>query len=217
MVDVHGADREGVMRMILAIRETGVTDARVLAAIENTPRNLFVPDAFRSRTWDDAALPIGRHQTVSQPSVVAKMTEALEITDRMKVLEIGTGSGYQACVLAPLCRRLYTIERHAPLLKDAEARFNDMRITNVTFKAGDGSAGWPEQAPFERIICTAAAADVPPLLIEQLAVGGIMVVPIGFDADDQRLFRYTKTEDDVTTEDLGPIRFVPMIEGLAES
>ena len=216
MADEIGVDREGVMRMILAIREAGVMDARVLAAIERTPRNLFVPDAFRSRTWDDAALPIGRHQTVSQPSVVAKMTEALQVTDRMKVLEIGTGSGYQACVLAPLCRRLYTVERHAPLLKDAEARFADMRITNVTYKAGDGSAGWPEQAPFERIICTAAAADVPPLLIEQLAVGGIMVVPIGFDADDQRLFRYTKTEDDVTTEDLGPIRFVPMIEGLAE-
>lgn len=210
------ANREGMMRMILAIRESGVTDSRVLGAIESVPRDHFVPDPFKARTWDDAALPIGRHQTVSQPSVVARMTEALNVNDRMKVLEIGTGSGYQACVLAPLCRRLYTIERHAPLLKDAEARFDELRITNVTYKAGDGSAGWPEQAPFERIICTAAAADVPPMLIEQLAVGGIMVVPIGFDADDQRLFRYTKTEDDVLTEDLGPIRFVPMIEGLAE-
>ncbi|MHC8509299.1 MAG: protein-L-isoaspartate(D-aspartate) O-methyltransferase [Rhodospirillales bacterium] len=210
------ARREGMMRLVLAAREAGVTDARVLAAMEAAPRDVFVPGPFQSRAWHDAALPIGRHQTISQPSLVARMTEALDVTERMKVLEIGTGSGYQTCVLARLCRRVYTVERHASLQKDAEARLAGLGVLNITFKCGDGSEGWPEQAPFERILCTAAAVDPPPLLIEQLAEGGAMIAPVGFEDDVQSLMRFVKTGGNVEAEELGLVRFVPMIEGTAE-
>ena len=178
------------------------------------PRDLFVPEAFKDKAYDNVSLPIGCHQTVSQPLVVALMTQALEVGERMKVLEIGTGSGYQAAVLARLCRRLYTVERHADLLKEAEERFARLRLTNITTQARDGSAGWTEQAPFERIMVTAAAADVPPVLVDQLAVGGVMVVPIGLDDNDQRLVRVCRTADGVETEDMGPVRFVPLVAGM---
>jgi protein-L-isoaspartate(D-aspartate) O-methyltransferase len=143
------------------------------------------------------------------------MTEALEITDRMKVLEIGTGSGYQAAVLAQLCRRLYSIERHSALLQGAEDRFQELGLVNITTQAGDGSLGWPKQAPFERIMVTAAAADVPDALLGQLAEGGIMIVPVGLDENDQHLLKLRRGEDGIETEELGPTRFVPLIAGLA--
>ncbi len=168
-------------RLILDLRREGVTDAGVLGAIEATPRETFVAEPFKGRAHEDVALPIGHHQTLSQPCVVGRMTQALDVTDRMKVVEIGTGSGYQAAILARLCRRLYTIERHPALLAKAEDRFKTLGLVNITTLSGDGSLGWPEQAPFERIMVTAAAADVPEILLGQLGEGGIMIVPVGLD------------------------------------
>ena len=201
--------------MMQDLRQAGVADGGVLAAMEATPRELFLTDHFKAQAYEDATLPIGYQQTLSAPAVVAKMTEALEITDRMKVLEIGTGSGYQAAVLAQLCRRLYSIERHPALLQDAEDRFQKLGLVNITTQAGDGSLGWPEQAPFERIMVTAAAADVPDALLGQLAEGGIMIVPVGLDENDQYLLKLRRGEDGIETEELGPTRFVPLIAGLA--
>ncbi len=203
-----------IARLILEVRQCGITEPRVLAAMESIPRELFVPRPFQDRAFENVALPIGRHQTVSQPAVVGRMTEALELGDRMKVLEIGTGSGYQAAILSRLCRRLYTLERHAPLLEEAEKRFAKLRLSNVTSVLGDGSLGWPEQAPFDRIMMTAAALDIPSQLVDQLAIGGIMVLPVGLDDDDQRLIKLIRHEDGAETEDLGPVRFVPLLAGV---
>ena len=206
-----------VIRLLMELRRLGVTDTPTLAAIEKVPRDLFVAPPFLDQAYENRALPIGRGQTVSQPLVVGLMTQALEVGDRMKVLEIGTGSGYQAAILAQLCRRLYTIERHKPLLKEAEERFKRLRIHNITAKVGDGSRGWHEQAPFERIMVTAAAHDIPPILVEQLAVGGIMVLPLGdAHALEQDLIKITKTGDGLHIDHLGPVRFVPLVEGIAE-
>ena len=207
-----------ILRLLMELRRLGVTDTPTLAAIERVPRDLFVVAPFQDQAYENRALPIGRGQTVSQPLVVGLMTQALQVGDRMKVLEIGTGSGYQAAVLAQLCRRLYTIERHKPLLKQAEERFKHLRIHNITSRFGDGSRGWPEQAPFERIMVTAAAHDIPPVLVDQLAVGGIMVLPLGDShGQDQDLLKITKLADgDLHIDNLGPVRFVPLLEGVEE-
>ncbi len=199
------------IRLIMALRRAGVTDTRVLAAIEKIPRELFVPDAFRDKVYENTALPIGCHQTLTAPVVVGLMTQALEIGERMRVLEIGTGSGYHAAVLAKLCRRVYTVERYRDLLLEAEQRFAKLGLGNITSRAGDGTLGWREQAPFERIIVTAAAHDVPPVLAEQLAQGGLMVVPVDHGPGDQRLLRVRRGECGLETEDLGEIRFVPLV------
>ena len=207
------APNPGMMQLVLELRQNGIADP-IITAMERVPREMFVAQAFQDRAFENAALPIGHHQTISQPLVVAMMTEALALNDRCKVLEIGTGSGYQAAVLAPLCRRLYTVERHKPLLVEAEKRFQQLNIHNITTRFGDGSKGWPEQVPFDRIIVTAAAIDIPPILVDQLAVGGIMVVPIGDDHHDQRLVKVTKlSEDDTEITDLGWVRFVPFVQG----
>ena len=145
------------MQLVLELLQNGITDEKVVKVMESLPRDLFVPQTFQKSAYENLALPIGYHQTISQPHVVALMTQSLELTDRCKVLEIGTGSGYQAAVLSPLCRRLYTIERHKGLLVEAEKRFATLRLHNITTKFGDGSKGWVEQAPFDRIIVTAAA------------------------------------------------------------
>lgn len=206
-----------VIRLLMDLRGQGITDTRVLGAIERVPRDLFVADLFLNHAYENSALPIDCGQTISQPLVVALMTQALEVTDRTKVLEIGTGSGYQAAVLARLCRRVYTIERHKPLLKKAEERFRAMRIHNITAKVGDGSRGWPEQAPFERIMVTAAAHDIPPILVNQLKVGGIMVLPVGdVGTGQQDLIRVVRLDQGVDIHNLGPVRFVPLVEGVAE-
>lgn len=203
-----------VIRLLMELRRQGISDTRTLGAIERVPRDVFVAEPFLDQAYENTALPIACGQTVSQPLVVAMMTQALAVNDRMKVLEVGTGSGYQAAVLAQLCRRVYTIERHKPLLRQAEERFKRLRIHNITSKIGDGSRGWPEQAPFERIMVTAAAHDIPPALVEQLAIGGIMVLPMGdFDQD---LIKVTKTEHGLDIEHLGGVRFVPLVEGVAE-
>ena len=193
------------------LRRGGVTDTRVLGAIERVPRELFTPEAFRDQAYENTTLPIGCHQTMSAPLVVGQMTQALQVGERMKVLEVGTGSGYQAAVLSRLCRRVYTIERYRDLLEAAEQRFNDLKMTNLTFMVGDGTLGWPEQAPFERIIVTAAATDVPPILADQLSVGGIMIVPIDDGTGEPRLLRVERTNEGLDTDDLGEIRFVPLI------
>lgn len=199
------------IRLIMDLRRAGVTDTVVSAAVERVPRHLFVPQTFAEKAYENTALPIGCHQTLSAPIVVARMTQALELSDRMKVLEVGTGSGYQAAVLSRLCRRVYTVERYAELLREAEARFAILGLTNITTRPGDGTLGWPQAAPFERIIVTAAAYDVPPVLARQLADGGIMVVPIDDGTGSQRLLRVRRTPDGLDTEDLGPMRFVPLI------
>jgi protein-L-isoaspartate(D-aspartate) O-methyltransferase len=200
-----------IIRLILELRRGGVTDTRVCAAIERVPRDLFVSKPFEDKAYENTAVPIGRHQTMSAPIIVGLMTQALEVGERMMVLEIGTGSGYQACVLAKLCRRVYTIERYRELLAEAEGRFAHLKLSNITAKAGDGTFGWPEHAPFERILVTAAADDVPPLLADQLAPGGVMVVPVEIGPGEQRLLRVRRTPQGLETEDLGEIRFVPLI------
>jgi protein-L-isoaspartate(D-aspartate) O-methyltransferase len=200
------------IRLIMQLRRSGVTDTAVLAVIERLPRELFVPRSFLDQAYEDMALPIGSGQTISQPLVVAMMTQALELHDRLKVLEIGTGSGYQAAVLSRLVRRVYTIERHRPLLRDAEARFHQLGLHNITTRAGDGTKGWPEQAPFDRILVTAAAdGDIPKTLMDQLALGGVMVVPLGNDRRDQRVYRIRRTETGLQREELWPVRFVPLL------
>ena len=207
------------IRLLMSLRRSGVTDTKVLAAIERVPREVFVPPSFLDQAYEDMALPIGMGQTISQPLVVALMTQALEVGDRHKVLEIGTGSGYQGAVLAKLCRRLYTIERHKELLEMALRRFADLRIHNVTALCGDGTKGWPEQAPFDRIIVTAAhtGETAPPALIDQLGVGGVMVIPMGDDNRSQRVVRFRRLETGLVREDLWPVRFVPLLPGTPDS
>lgn len=201
------------IRLILELRRAGVTDTAVCGAIERIPRELFAPNEFQDKAYENTALPIACHQTMSAPVTVALMTQALEIGERMKVLEVGTGSGYQTVVLSRLCRRVYTIERYRELLQAAEQRFASLKITNITSKVADGTLGWQEQAPFGRIIVTAAAADVPPVLADQLAEGGVMVVPIDDGAGAQTLLRVRRTANGLDTEDLGEMRFVPLIAG----
>ncbi len=205
------------IRVVLALRKAGVADTRVLAAMEEIPRHLFVPDTFLDKAYDDVALPIGHHQTLSQPSVVGIMSEALELGDRMKVLEVGTGSGYQTAVLAQLARRVYTIERHRPLMAKAEEMFSTLRLSNVTTRVGDGTLGWPEQAPFARILVTAAAADVPPVLADQLDEGGVMVVPVGHTEQSQIILRVRRRADRFENEEIRQVRFVPLIPGESPS
>ena len=202
------------VRLIMELRSAGITDARVLGAIERVSREAFLPETFLDRAYDNVALPVGHGQTISQPLVVARMTEALEVGARHKVLEIGTGSGYQAAILAKLCRRVFTIERYRDLLRAAEQRFAALRIHNITSRAGDGNKGWPEQAPFDRIIVTAAASDVPQVLLRSLSDGGIMVIPVGEERRDQRLLRIRRNGEEIETEELGAVRFVPLVAGL---
>jgi len=203
------------IRLIMELRREGISDTRVLAAVERTPRDAFVAAPFKDQAYENVALPISQGQTISQPLVVAYMTQALELGERMKALEIGTGSGYQAAVLARLCRRVYTIERYRSLLDEAEARFRELRLSNVTTRHGDGARGWPELAPFERIIVTAAAEEAPPALLEQLGEGGVMIVPLGARGE-QRIVRLRRTAEGVAREDLLPVRFVPLVEGAAK-
>jgi protein-L-isoaspartate(D-aspartate) O-methyltransferase len=206
------------IRLVMHLRRHGITDTNVLGAIERIPREEFVPELFFDQAYEDRALPIGLGQTISQPLVVATMSQALELNDRMKVLEIGTGSGYQAAILSRLCRRVYSIERHRPLLDIAEQRFKNMQLRNVTTMVGDGMKGWPVQAPFDRIIVTAGAAgEVPRDLLFQLAIGGIMCIPVGPDATAQTLVKYTRVSDtEFTCQELMPVRFVPLLPNVAE-
>lgn len=204
-----------VGRLILALRSQGVTDTKVLNAIQSTPRELFVQDLFLDRAFEDTALPIDCGQTISQPYIVGLMTQALQVEPRHRVLEIGTGSGYQAAVLSPLCRFLYTVERYKPLLEVAEGRFRQLGFTNVFTRLGDGGEGWPEQAPFDRVIVTAAAPGEPKTLLAQLKPNGILVAPVG-KGPVQTLVRYVGDGAGVfKRENLGDVRFVPLLPGIA--
>lgn len=206
------------IRLLMQLRRSGVTDHRVLGAIERVPREAFVPEAFLDQAYEDTALPIGLGQTISQPLIVGLMSQALEVTDLHKVLEVGTGSGYQACILSRLCRRVYTIERHKELLDVAIGRFEALRVRNLTARHGDGMRGWPEQAPFERIIVTAAhrGMEPPPGLTEQLAPGGLLVIPMGDEKRSQRVVRFTAMDNGLKREDLWPVRFVPLLPDLPD-
>lgn len=207
---------EQKMRFLFALRSKGVTDSRVLAAMEAIDRGLFVKGHFADRVYEDMPLPIGCGQTISQPSVVALMTQALDVSPRDKVLEVGTGSGYQAAILSQLARRVYTVDRHRRLVRDADAIFRALDLANITAFAADGSFGLPDQAPFDRIIVTAAAEDPPGPLLAQLRVGGIMVVPVGQSDAVQSLIKVTRHEGGFDYEELRPVRFVPLVEGLGQ-
>jgi protein-L-isoaspartate(D-aspartate) O-methyltransferase len=207
---------ERQMQFVFALRSHGVLDAAVLKAMEATPREAFLEGIFRERAFEDTPLPIACGQTISQPSVVGLMTQALGVGRRHKVLEIGTGSGYQAAVLARLARRVYTVERHRPLAQAARRLFETLGLHTITVVHGDGSLGLPEQAPFDRILVTAAAEDPPGTLLAQLRVGGVMVLPVGQTAAVQTLVKVTRTEDGFDYADLGDVRFVPLVEGVAE-
>ncbi len=202
------------IRLIMELRRQGISDTAVLSAIERIPRERFAPPAFQDQAYENRALPIGHGQTLSQPLVVASMTQALAATKRCKVLEVGTGSGYQCAVLSRLCRRVYTIERHKELLRQAEQLLADLRLYNITTHFGDGSLGWPAQAPFDRIIVTAAADDLPRGLADQLAEGGVMVAPVGRQGRTQVLLRLTRDRNGFTEQELGGVRFVPLVDGL---
>ena len=209
-------DAERKMQFLYALRSKGVMDARVLTAMEKVDRGAFVTGHFADKAYEDMPLPIACGQTISQPSVVGLMTQALNVQPRDKVLEVGTGSGYQAAVLSHLARRVYTIDRHAALTRPAQKLFETLSLTNITVLSGDGSHGLPEQAPFDRIIVTAAAEDPPGPLLAQLRMGGIMVVPVGQSDAVQSLIKVSRTEQGFDYEELLPVRFVPLLEGLGQ-
>ncbi|MYM56016.1 protein-L-isoaspartate(D-aspartate) O-methyltransferase [Thalassovita mangrovi] len=202
------------MQFLFALRSKGVTDQRVLEAMEKIDRGAFIKGLFAERAYEDMPLPIACGQTISQPSVVGLMTQALNVQPRDKVLEVGTGSGYQAAILSQLARRVYTVDRHKRLVLEAREIFAALDLSNITAIAADGSFGLPDQAPFDRIIVTAAAEDPPPPLLAQLKIGGIMVLPVGQSDHVQSLIRVTRTEDGFEYDELRPVRFVPLIEGL---
>lgn len=210
-------DAERTMQFLFALRSKGVTDPRTLGAMEKVDRSIFLnAGVFADKVYDDMPLPIACGQTISQPSVVGLMTQALDVQPRHTVLEVGTGSGYQAVVLSHLARRVYTVERHRRLVREARAIFDRLELTNITAITGDGSHGLPDQAPFDRILVTAAAEDPPGPLLAQLRVGGIMVVPVGQSDAVQSLIKVTRDENGFDYEELLPVRFVPLLEGLGQ-
>lgn len=211
---ITGAERK--MQFLFHLRSNGVTDKRVLEAMERIDRQAFVRGLFAERAYDDTPLPIHCGQTISQPSIVGLMTQALDVQPRDKVLEVGTGSGYQAAILSQLARRVYTIDRHRRLVGDARDVFEALGLTNITPLTGDGSRGLPEQAPFDRILVTAAAEDPPGPLLAELRIGGIMVVPVGQSDAVQHLIKVTRHETGYDYQELRPVRFVPLIEGLGQ-
>ena len=217
MTEATTSEAERKMQFLYALRSKGVMDNRVLTAMEKVDRGAFITGHFEGHAYDDMPLPIACGQTISQPSVVGLMTQALDVRPRDKVLEVGTGSGYQAAILSHLARRVYTVDRHAQLTRPVKQYFEANHISNVTVVTGDGSFGLPEQAPFERIIVTAAAEDPPGPLLAQLQMGGIMVVPVGQSDAVQSLIKVTRTEQGFDYEELLPVRFVPLLEGLGQN
>lgn len=207
---------EQKMQFILSIRSKGVVDNNVLRALETVNREQFLKGLFAQRAYEDTPLPIECGQTISQPSIVGLMTQALRITNRDKILEIGTGSGYQTAILSKLARRIYSVERFKPLYEEARAIFRKLQLNNITSLWGDGSQGVVEQQPFDRIIVTAAAEDPPPTLLNQLKIGGIMIIPVGQSDEIQKLIRVERTEKNFKYEDLCDVRFVPLLEGREE-
>jgi len=207
---------EQKMQFLFAIRSRGVTDKRVLTAMENVDRGLFVKGIFSDRAYEDMPLPIECGQTISQPSVVGIMTQALNVTPRDTVLEVGTGSGYQTVILSQLARRVYTVERYKRLVMSSKLVFEHLKTTNIISLYADGSHGLQDQAPFDKIILTAAAEDPPGPLLAQLKIGGIMVLPVGQSDAVQSLIKVTRSQTCFVYEDIRDVRFVPLVEGLGK-
>jgi protein-L-isoaspartate(D-aspartate) O-methyltransferase len=205
-------------RLVKRLEQSGIKQPEIIERIRNVPRHLFVDEALSSRAYEDNALPIGQGQTISQPFIVALMTQALledegELLPLSKVLEIGTGCGYQTAVLAPFVKQLFSVERVAPLLRETKQRLAELGIGNIRFRHDDGFRGWPGQAPFDGIIVTAAPVKVPEKLLEQLGPGGRLVLPVGPVGGEQILYRITRTANGFEHEKLGAVSFVPMLEG----
>lgn len=211
----HRQSSTGHMEFLLALRQRGISDRSVLRAMDEVPRQRFVEAGFEEAAYADRALPIACGQSISQPFVVAYMTERLELRPHHRVLEIGTGSGYQAAVLAQLAREIVSVERFRTLADRARARLEALAIENVEVVAADGVSGWPDRAPYDRIMVTAAADTVPERLVEQLAEGGIMVLPLGPSDGEQHLIKLTKSETKLSRETLIAVRFVPLLPGRA--
>ena len=201
------------IRLILELRESGISDTHVLSAIEKTPREIFIPDNFRNQANENIALPIGDNQTISQPYIVALMTQSLKLQKKHKVLEIGTGSGYQSSILSLLTRRVYTIERIKSLLAKAETNFKELKLTNIVTKHADGNLGWKEQIPFDRIIFTAAINEISNNFFDHIDDNGIIVAPI-VSSSKQILKKFTKKNDAILTEVLAEVLFVPNLKGV---
>ena len=201
------------IRLTLELRESGITDSRVLSAIETIPREIFIPENFRNQAYENIALPIGDDQTISQPYIVALMTQALELEKNHKVLELGTGSGYQSSILSLLVRRVYTIERIKSLLIKAEEKFEKLKLTNIVTKFADGNLGWKEQIPFDRIIFTAATNKISSNFFNQISNNGIVVAPI-IEGSKQILKKYTKKDNEIIIEKLTSVLFVPNLHGV---
>ncbi len=209
MMDEYQIPRE---RMIALLREHyKIRDAAVLRAMSEVPRHLFVPDALKSQAYKDNALPIASKQTISQPFIVARMTELLELNSQSKVLEIGAGSGYQTAILSRLAGQIYAVERVPILVREAQEKFQRFNIKNVTLACADGSLGWEAHAPFDAILVAAGSPTIPQPLLNQLKIGGRLVLPVGADQKTQKLIRVTRTERNFTTEDFGACAFVPLI------
>ena len=202
------------IRLTLELRESGITNSRVLSAIERIPREIFIPENFRNQAYENIALPIGGDQTISQPYIVALMTQALELEKNHKVLELGTGSGYQSSILSLLVRRVYTIERIKSLLIKAEEKFNELKLTNIVTKFADGNLGWKEQIPFDRIIFTAATNKISSNFFNQISNNGIVVAPI-IEGSKQILKKYTKKDNEIIIEKLINVLFVPNLDGVS--
>jgi protein-L-isoaspartate(D-aspartate) O-methyltransferase len=211
----HADDRVGRMEFILTLRRRGISNAAVLRAMDEVPRDHFVPEKFRDQAYADHALPIACGQTISQPYVVAYMTEHLDVQPVHKVLEVGTGSGYQAAILSRLAREVVTVERYRTLAETARARLAALGMTNVEVLIEDGLAGAAERGPYDRIIVTAAAEEIPEALVAALTEGGVMILPLGPHGGAQDLVKLTKTKDGVAREDLIGVRFVPLLPGKA--
>ena len=201
------------IRLILELREYGISNSNVLSAIEKIPREIFIPENFRNQAYENIALPIGEEQTISQPYIVALMTQSLELEKKHKVLELGTGSGYQSSILSILARRVYTIERIKSLLIRAEEKFKKLKLTNIVTKFGDGNLGWKEQIPFDRIIFTAATKNISKLFIDHLSENGIIVAPL-IDGSKQVLKKFTKINNKIKVENLSEVSFVPNLSGI---
>ena len=201
------------MQFLFSLRKAGIVDRQVLQAMERVDRKNFVNGVFSEKAYDDTPLPIACGQTISQPTVVGLMTQALKVTPRDKVLEVGTGSGYQAAILSLLARRVYTVERHSLLVHNAVKIFQKLNFNNITTLLADGGYGLEQQAPFDRIIVTAASEDPPASLLSQLKIGGIMIIPVGQSDNIQNLIKIVKTEGGYEYQDLQSVRFVPLVAG----
>lgn len=202
-----------ILKLVLALKENGINNPEILNAIKNVPRTLFVENSIRDKSNLNIALPIECGQTISQPIVVAKMTECLNLNKKLRVLEIGTGSGYQTAILAQLSRFVYTVERFKTLKLTAQLKFKKLNFDNIFCKHADGGLGWEEQNPFERIIVTASAPEIPKVLLNQLSDEGIMLVPVGEENTNQSLMKIIKRGDEIFKEKIMEVRFVPLLEG----